>query len=380
METAPPGIRYVLGDPGLPRLIEAVRGAGYRVAGPKVRDGALCYEELDPAEALPRGIRDEQGPGRYRLKSGHDASLFAQAVGPQSWKRYLSPPEQRLFVARKDGSGLRIEPEAADASRWAFVGVRPCDLAAIRLRDKVFLDGASADPAYRAVRKGILVVAVQCTAPAGTCFCLSMGTGPRAAGGFDLLLTEIGEGGPLLVEAGTSEGEAILRTVPRSEAAPGDLAEAERRMERAERSMGRSLETAGLAELLLRRSESPRWEEIAGRCLACGNCTMACPTCFCTTVEDISDLTGSTAERWRRWDSCFTLAFSYIHGGSVRRAVPARYRQWMTHKLATWTAQFGESGCVGCGRCITWCPAGIDLTEEARALREADGAAPSPRT
>jgi Fe-S oxidoreductase len=97
---------------------------------------------------------------------------------------------------------------------------------------------------------------------------------------------------------------------------------------------------------------------------------MVCPTCFCTTVEDVSDVTGDHAERWRRWDSCFTLGFSYIHGGSIRNSGKARYRQWMTHKLASWIDQFGTSGCVGCGRCITWCPVGIDITEEARAIRD----------
>jgi sulfhydrogenase subunit beta (sulfur reductase) len=380
METVPVPDRYVLDLPALHRLIEVVREAGYRVAGPKVRDGALCYEELDPAETLPMGVRDEQGAGRYRLRTGEGTDLFSQAVGPHSWKRFLSPPEQRLFTAKKDDRGFQIEPAAIEGAKWAFVGVRPCDLAAIRLRDKVFLDGAWADSAYRAIRERILVVAVHCTAPAGTCFCVSMGTGPRADHGFDLALTEIGNGGPFLVEVGTPKGNEILASVPKTRAGPEEVAEGERRLSQAETSMGRTLDAEGLADLLLRQFDSPRWEEIAVRCLACGNCTMACPTCFCTTVEDTSDLTGSAAERWRRWDSCFTLEFSYIHGGSVRRAVSARYRQWMTHKLATWHAQFGETGCVGCGRCITWCPAGIDITEEARLFRQAAEATPPPRS
>jgi ferredoxin len=97
---------------------------------------------------------------------------------------------------------------------------------------------------------------------------------------------------------------------------------------------------------------------------------MACPTCFCTTVDDVTDLTGSQAVRSRRWDSCFSMDFSYIHGGSVRSSGASRYRQWLTHKLASWQDQFGASGCVGCGRCITWCPVGIDLTEEVEAIRQ----------
>ena len=128
--------------------------------------------------------------------------------------------------------------------------------------------------------------------------------------------------------------------------------------------MGRELETDGLRELLERNREHPRWDEVSERCLTCGNCTMVCPTCFCTSVEDVTDLTGEEAERWREWDSCFSLDFSYVVGGSVRSSSRSRYRQWMTHKLGTWWDQFGSSGCVGCGRCITWCPVGIDVTEE----------------
>jgi formate hydrogenlyase subunit 6/NADH:ubiquinone oxidoreductase subunit I len=140
-------------------------------------------------------------------------------------------------------------------------------------------------------------------------------------------------------------------------------------VDRASRQI-RHLDTAGLRDLLYENFEHPRWDNVAARCLSCANCTMVCPTCFCTTVEDVSDISGNHAERWRRWDSCFTQSFSYIHGGSVRTSAKSRYRQWMTHKLASWTDQFGTSGCVGCGRCITWCPVGIDITEEVRAIRE----------
>ena len=132
-----------------------------------------------------------------------------------------------------------------------------------------------------------------------------------------------------------------------------------------------------LQALLYRNYNNERWQDLAQRCLDCGNCTMACPTCFCSKVEDITDLTGDHAERWREWDSCFTMDFSYIHGGSVRATTRSRYRQWLVHKLATWLDQFGSSGCVGCGRCITWCPVGIDLTEEVRLIR---GSETSPET
>ena len=203
-----------------------------------------------------------------------------------------------------------------------------------------------------------------------------MGTGPRATAGFDLCLTEVlgRERHYFVAEVGTELGAALLERVPHVAATPGALAAAERVVEATSRSMGRALDTTGIVDLLMGNLEHPRWDEVATRCLTCGNCTMACPTCFCTSVEDTSDLVGEAAERTRRWDSCFTQDFSYLAGGSVRASARSRYRQWMTHKLATWVEQFGTSGCVGCGRCITWCPVGIDITEETRAIRATSGA------
>jgi sulfhydrogenase subunit beta (sulfur reductase) len=204
-----------------------------------------------------------------------------------------------------------------------------------------------------------------------------MGTGPRAqdGSGFDLALTEItaasGEHGFLLQACGRRGGElmAELETTP---ATDKDVSSAEAAIDEAARRQVRSIDNAGLGDLLVRNFDHPHWDEIALRCLSCANCTMVCPTCFCTNVEDTSDIRGEHAERWRRWDSCFSVNYSYIHGGSIRSSAKARYRQWMLHKLAWWIDQFGTSGCVGCGRCITWCPVGIDITEEARALREGD--------
>ena len=125
----------------------------------------------------------------------------------------------------------------------------------------------------------------------------------------------------------------------------------------------------GVHDLLYNNFEHPFWDDVGARCLACGNCTMVCPTCFCVTVEDSTDLAGDVAERRRRMDSCFSTAFTYVYGGSTRTSTRARYRQWLTHKLAGWVDQFGAVGCVGCGRCITWCPVGIDLTAEVASLR-----------
>jgi sulfhydrogenase subunit beta (sulfur reductase) len=371
-EEAPGASSRVVEAHEISALLDVILESGYRVLGPTVKGGAIVYDEVASAARLPAGIGQEQTNGRYRLRKRSDGALFGYTVGPHAWKKFLFPASLRLFGVTRQKKTLQVEPAAADARPDAFIGVRSCDLAAIARQDRVFLGGTYSDPAYRARREKALIVAVQCGEAEGTCFCSSLKTGPRAAGGFDLALTELlGDGlHQFLVEVGTERGANLLERIDSRPAKPEDLEAARAATRRAEAGMGRTLDTAGLKDLLTASNDSPRWEQIAERCLSCANCTMVCPTCFCATVEDASDLAGASAERWRRWDSCHTLDFSYIHGGSIRRSASARYRQWMTHKLATWVDQFGETGCVGCGRCITWCPVGIDLTEEARALKD----------
>ena len=252
--------------------------------------------------------------------------------------------------------------------------MRACELRAIAIQDKVFLGGSFVDPPYQAGREGAFLVAVNCGQAGKTCFCVSMNAGPKATAGYDLALTEILEGAEhyFVVEAGTTRGAEVLGQLPCRPAQKLEEEKAASMPARAAAQMSRSIDNAGIKELLYANMEHPRWEEVAARCLSCGNCTMVCPTCFCTTVEDVTDLTGEHAERWQKWDSCFTMDFSYLHGGSIRNSTKARYRQWMTHKLATWIDQFGSSGCVGCGRCITWCPVAIDITEEVRSIRATD--------
>jgi ferredoxin len=365
---------FVIAAGDLEHLIDALARRGYQVLGPTLRDGAIVYDEIACLDDLPRGWTDRQEAGRYRIEKRGDDALFGYAVGPQSWKRFLHPPVERLWQARRAADGLSIEQEA-QAPRFAFLGVRACELNAIAIQDKVFLDGPYRDAAYAERRKDNFVIALNCGEAGGTCFCVSMQTGPKADSGFDLALTELlGERHEFLVEIGSDAGASLLGEVPHRPAAPSDIAAGEAVVADTAAHMGRVLDTAGIKELLQNNPEHPRWDDVAERCLACANCTMACPTCFCTTVEDRTDLSGEIAERERKWDSCFTLDFSYIHGGSVRKQTRSRYRQWMTHKLAHWIDQFGTSGCVGCGRCITWCPVGIDITEEAAAIRAAPGA------
>lgn len=367
--------QVILNIEGLQVLLDALQNDGYRVIGPTVREQAIVYDDIASVADFPRGWTDEQNGGHYRLVRREDRALFGFAVGASSWKRFLHRPEVKLWQARRTGKSWQVVPEKPSSERLALIGVRSCELEAIKIQDRVLLEGEFTDSHYRARRDNIIVVAVNCAVASGTCFCVSMKTGPKVNSGYDLAMTEIsdGQGGSVfVVEAGTDSGAALLARLPHRPASQLERESAAAVSERTAESMGREMRSDDLHDLLERNLDHPRWDEVAERCLTCGNCTMVCPTCFCTTTEDASDLSGNLASRTRRWDSCFTMDFSYLHGGSVRPSSAARYRQWMTHKLATWIDQFGTSGCVGCGRCITWCPVGIDITEEVRAIRDSE--------
>jgi sulfhydrogenase subunit beta (sulfur reductase) len=362
----------IIDHDGLDQLIKVLNGIGFQVVGPSVRDEAIVYETLKSINDLPEGWTDEQDGGIYRLKRRPDKALFGYVVGPHSWKKYLHPPERRLFHANLEGGDFEIIPEELEAPKYAFLGVRSCELHAIAIQDKVFLGGDSVDSAYKIRRENAFLIVVQCGQSAATCFCASMNTGPRAESGFDLALTEICDDKHhhFVVEVGSDQGKFVMDKISHRQATEEDMMQASKQTEDVAADMERTLDTANIQELLYENLDHPQWNDIADRCLSCANCTMVCPTCFCSTIEDVTDITGNHAERWQKWDSCFTMDFTLLHGGEVRASTKSRYRQWLTHKLASWQDQFDSSGCVGCGRCITWCPVAIDLTEEIPKFRD----------
>ncbi len=350
------------------RLIDALQRRGFRVIGPRIAEGAIIYDDIASVADLPRGWTDQQAPGHYRLQRRDDEAWFGYVVGPHSWKRFLFPPRAVVATADATDQGWQFSEPTEEQAPMAFLGVRACELAAIAIQDRVFLEGGYIDPIYRSRREGAFIVAINCTQAASTCFCTSMDTGPACRRGFDLAVTELKDG--FTVECGSQVGSEVLAELPTRSAAAVELEKAADARQQAVDQISKHLNTDRIRDLLLNNLDHSRWENVAERCLSCTNCTMVCPTCFCASVDEVSDLEGQHVQRERKWDSCFNLEFSYLGGGQVRNQIRSRYRQWLTHKLASWIDQFGRSGCVGCGRCITWCPVGIDLTEEVAAIRE----------
>ncbi|HEU5084521.1 MAG TPA: 4Fe-4S dicluster domain-containing protein [Acidimicrobiales bacterium] len=368
MERTGAGARAVIDPAGLDAMLRHLAARGYQLIGPTVRDGAIVHAPIDGIEDLPAGWGDVQSAGSYRLRRRGDGALFGHAVGPESARRFLTPPTRTLWSAIRTPDGFEVEVEVAAQQQppVALIGLRPCDLAAIAVQDRT-LAGPRPDPAYVEARRRSFVVAVSCSDPASTCFCTSTGTGPTVVGGHDLALAELlHPRHRFLVDVGTDAGADVLEAIPHSSPSSEDLEAVAAAGDAAVAAIRRRLDPR--ARELTAAMEHPRWDDVAARCLSCGSCTLVCPTCFCTSVVDTTDLAGARAARVQRWESCFALDHSFVHGGSVRVDVRSRYRQWLTHKLATWWEQFGISGCVGCGRCIAWCPAGIDLTAEVAAI------------
>jgi ferredoxin len=351
----------------LDALLTALRARGYALIGPMERDGAIVYRSIDRAADLPSGWHAEQGPGRYTMQRDDSPRFFAWANGPQALKPLLFAPRESLWRAQRDPRGkLHFEAATPNVQPTAVIGVRACDLAALALHDAHFLRQDRPDRAYAARRAQLFVVAVDCSHPADTCFCASTGDGPEATHGYDIALAELDDG--FVVRSGSARGAGIVADLELAAATPAQMQAGAEQSRRAAAAQRHSLPSRNLRDALFARLEHPQWDDVAARCLACANCTSVCPTCFCFRESDDAALEGDSATHRREWDSCFTAAHGYIHGMQVRPDVRTRYRQWLTHKLAGWHDQFGRSGCVGCGRCIAWCPVGIDITAEVAAL------------
>lgn len=354
-------------------LVSELMARGYRCYGPTIQEGAIQMRELESPE-IRRGLNAIQQPGRYRVANDPEHRYFAWTNGPQAIKPHAFASKETLWRAERDADGrLRFAAVTPEPPPRAFIGVRACDLAALAIHDAHFLREGHSDPQYAARRGNLFLVAVQCSEPAETCFCASTGDGPTPTYGYDIALAELADG--FVASAASEAGTAVLAALGLDPASAAQIAAAREQAEASAARQTRRLPSRNLRDALMARLEHPRWDEVATRCLACGNCVSVCPTCFCHAEVDDPALDGQSSEHVRVWDTCFGEAHGYLHGFNVRADIRTRYRQWLTHKLGTWHEQFGRSGCVGCGRCIAWCPVGIDLTEEVAALLTPEAAA-----
>jgi formate hydrogenlyase subunit 6/NADH:ubiquinone oxidoreductase subunit I len=362
------------GEAALEELLKILIANKYEVCGPQVRDNdAIVYDQMTDFSKWPRGLTDNQIAGKYQLLQRNDNAYFGFNVGPNSWKKYLFPAKEKLWsVQRKNKNEILINKETVEPPLRAFLGVRSCDVHAIRAQDKIFMQMQYSDKAYVGRRKKSLIIGINCGQAQATCFCTTMGGSPKITDGVDIIITEevkVNES-EFYFQGISDLGKNLLSQM--SSLRPIDRIKVETIAESitavAVQQMQIKFDNTKVKDVLYASHESPLWEAVADRCLSCANCTIVCPTCFCSTIEDVSDLKGENADRWRKWESCFTADHSNVHGGSVRTSTKSRYRQWITHKLASWWDQFEMSGCTGCGRCVTWCPVGIDITEEARKL------------
>ncbi|MCL9684941.1 4Fe-4S dicluster domain-containing protein [Legionella maioricensis] len=361
---------YFLPHKQLQNLLDALHNAGFSCVGPQVRDGAIVYDVLHHAEQLPWGIRDHQTPGNYRLEKIPEHKAFAFANGPQAIKPILFKPQETVWKVIRNSEGkLIFQPHQPSERPVAIIGARSCDLAAMSIQDKVFIENNHPDPRYKSRREHLFVIAVNCTYSSENCFCVSAGTGPAVSHPFDILMTEVDEG--FVVKTGSERGQAIIGPLNLAEAKTTQCQDAINNVDQAGAMQSKRIpldNQRALRDLLFANLNHARWEEVAERCLSCGNCTSVCPTCFCHSEVEKPALDATSSEHQREWDSCFTTGHSYLNGTIVRDDTRKQYRQWLTHKVGSWFDQFGTSGCVGCGRCATWCPVGIDITEELAAI------------
>jgi sulfhydrogenase subunit beta (sulfur reductase) len=354
----------------LQRILEILISRGCTIIGPTVQASAVVLDEVESLDSLPWGWRDRQAPGVYAVSRTADTGFFQYTCGPHSWKRYLYPPNMRLFSVSLEDGGIQLEQTGRPDLSYAFLGMRACDLKALAVLDRVLAEQGCPDPDYQALRRNLFIIAVNCLQPGGTCFCAAMGAGPRPVSGYDIVLHEICEPARyrLIAESGSPRGADLLSAVGCMPASMAAKVHVQLLSDAAAKKMKTTADLSDAGSLFGSRFDHPHWKTLEQRCLACGNCTLVCPTCFCHTVGETEFVEEGRAQRHRQWDSCFSKTFSYMHGGSIRTSIASRYRQWLCHKLSTWQEQFGTPGCVGCGRCRTWCPAGIDLLEEVRML------------
>lgn len=279
-------------------------------------------------------------------------------------KKLLHKPFETMFHFTTDGD---IKEKQKDEEKQVLLGVHPCDVNAIAVLDKAYM-GEYPDPYYQEKRKNTIIIALNCNTMGETCFCSLFGTGPALESKYDILMTDLEN--EYLLEAGSKPGYDILEKLGVSAASSNAVAEKQNKVSILMKKMPKPISAEGLSKLLEKSFRHPIWDKLAKECLACGSCTMVCPTCFCYNVIDQIDLDIKNGQRQRVWDSCMMLEFGKVAmGGNFRKDRDARIKQRIYHKMKYMSEQFGMPGCVGCGRCIKTCIKKIDPRKIINELR-----------
>lgn len=360
---------YFLPHQRIDDMLDVLKSSGYKCVAPRYYEGAISYDTLNKSADLPWGYHDEQKPGHYELSKSEHKHAFGFTLPTTSVKPMLFKAKENVWKVTRNPEGKLTFDPVVEVEKIAVFGVRPCDLRGIEIQDRVFMENSYNDIRYVKRRENQFLIAMNCTKSHSNCFCTALGDSPKADKGFDLAMTELQDDG-FVVEIGSDKGRAVLDALNLEAATGGQAQRALAKIEYA--AAGQTQRTLPpikeVEARLMANLEHPQWDDVASRCLSCGSCTQACPTCFCHTERDEANVVGNETHHTREWDSCFSIDHSYTHGDTYRENPKYRYRQWLTHKFSTWRDQFRTKGCVGCGRCVTWCPVKIDVVDEINAI------------
>lgn len=321
--------------------------------------------------------QDKPAGSDYGSWEGLDTPTSLRGKRPTSpIKAFLIPPRERV-------ASYWTEEEAPfQPQQFSLVGLRNCDLLALKYLDQVFLGGVCEDPFYKARREAAFLVSVDCLAPQDTCFCTRVGGRPYATAGFDINLVPMNSG--FVVEAGSADGEEVLARLSNWLHAVGDeiLEEMNQQRERMVQSLERSTGDLPDAETFVTKLSGKEghvsWEAWAAKCVECGACTSVCPTCHCyylldTPISPAAEKAGAFV-KVRTWDSCLFAEYARMAGMGFKLTPRPRLRSRLSnrvlHKYVYSFDQYGMCGCLGCGRCDEACLGGIDLREMIAAVGE----------
>jgi sulfhydrogenase subunit beta (sulfur reductase) len=286
-----------------------------------------------------------------------------------SSKGLVQPPSEEMFKFTLDPENPEahiLKEEPPKIHTRLLTGIRPCDARAFDLVRVNFITSGLVDPFWKQGRDRLTLMGQACTQP---CFCTSVGGGPFDTVGLDLLMIDLGEG--YLIRTCTEKGEGLLKSSPGKAGAEKEKIQAAQLKTQAESSITSKVPTDRLKDQpLLDLFNAPFWDEVQFACINCGTCTYLCPTCWCFDIQD--EVQGDEGIRMRNWDSCMFPLFT-LHGSghNPRGEKFQRVRQRFMHKLKYYVDKYGNGvACVGCGRCVQFCPVNIDIRRVAQLMND----------